>query len=194
MIHNQQQIISGLINGDTEIFKEVYHFYVNKLERFVLGYIHNKEETYDIVQNVFIILWEKRKTLEVNSNLLNYLITLAKNQSLNYIKHLKVQANYQGQNERLWKEMMLSAYALEKLHTDPLILEELDTVIKQSIDSLPGQCREIFMMSRFYSMKYNDIAQELNISVKTVEKKMSVSLQILRLALKDYLPVFLFCL
>src|SRR5208337_5234078 len=117
MISHQKQIISGLINGDTATFQEIYHCYVNKLERFVMAYIHNKEETYDIVQNVFIILWEKKETLKIDTNLQSYLLTLAKNQSLNFIKHQKVLTNYQGFHERLWKEMTLSGYALEQLHS-----------------------------------------------------------------------------
>src|SRR6266568_3829901 len=113
MIHTQKQIISSLKNGDVDIFEEVYHLYVNKLERFVVEYVNSKEEASDIVQNVFIVLWEKRQMLLNDTNLNNYLITLAKNQSLNFIKHQKVATNYQGYKERIWKEWLLSGYALE---------------------------------------------------------------------------------
>ena len=192
MIHNQKQIISSLKNDDIGIFEEVYHFYVNKLERFVTEYVNSKEEASDIVQNVFIVLWEKRETLTNDTNLNNYLITLAKNQSLNYIKHQKVCANYQGYKEKIWNEWMLSGYALEQFNSDHLVFEELYQTIQKSIDSLPGQCRDIFIMSRFEDKKYQEIADILSISIKTVEKKMSISLQIFRSALKDYLPFLVF--
>lgn len=187
------QLVSELKNGNIEVFEQIFHTYSKKLRRFAFEYVANDDEASDIMQNSFLTLWERKGSLTPETNLNNYLFTLIKNQCLNYLKHLKAQSNYTKGEEVISKELLLNYYALERFDGDKLIFEELSKTIERAIDSLPGQCREIFMMSRYEELKYHEIAERLNISVKTVEKKMSISLNILRLALKEFY-FFLFIL
>ena len=113
-------------------------------------------------------------------------VTLTKNQCLNYLRHARAQLNYVAKQEQKNAELLLNYYALEKLNENKFLFDELEIAAKQAIDSLPGQSREVFILSRVEGMKYQEIAQKLEISVKTVEKKMSIALEFLRNALKDY--------
>jgi RNA polymerase sigma-70 factor, ECF subfamily len=184
--------IADLKSGNLKAFESVFDSLSVRLERFAFEYVANKEDASDIVQSVFMTLWERKESLTDDTRIFNYLITLTKNQCLNYIKHTKAQRNYQQSKESLDRELMLNYYALERFDENKLIFEELSATIEKAIDSLPGQCREIFMMSRFEGLKYQEIADKLNISVKTVEKKMSISLSIMRSVLKDYYSLLFF--
>ncbi len=179
-------IVKDLQEGNIKAFEEVFFNYCPFLEKFAEGYVVSKDEASDIVQSVFLTFWERREKLKEDTNLNNYLITLTKNQCLNYLKHIKAKQNYLQNLTYNTNELLLNYYSLEQLNEDKLIFNELSTTIEKAIDSLPGQCREIFILSRFDNMKYQEIADKLGISVKTVEKKMSISLDILRVALKDY--------
>jgi RNA polymerase sigma-70 factor (ECF subfamily) len=186
------EVVNDIRSGNIKTFEEVFVNYFPFLQKFAEGYVSNKDEASDIVQSVFLSVWEKRDILKEDTNLNNYLITLTKNKCLNVIKHLKARHTYLQNQSYNVNELLLNYYALENLNEDKLVLNELTKVIEDAINSLPGQCKEIFMMSRFDNMKYHEIADKMGISVKTVEKKMSISLEILRTILKDYLVILLF--
>jgi RNA polymerase sigma-70 factor, ECF subfamily len=187
-------IVKDIQEGNIKTFEEVFINYYPFLQKFAEGYVSNGDEADDIVQSVFLSVWERKEKLKEDTNLNNYLITLTKNQCINYIKHLKAKQTYLQNQTCNINELLLNYYALEQLNEDKLIFNELSKSIEKAIDSLPGQCHEIFVMSRFENMKYHEIADRLCISVKTVEKKMSISLEILRVALKDYYFLFLLLL
>lgn len=186
------EVVNDIRSGNIKTFEEVFVNYFPFLQKFAEGYVSNKDEASDIVQSVFLSVWERKERLKEDTNLNNYLITLTKNQCLNFIKHLKAKQTFLQNQSYNVNELLLNYYALENLNEDKLILNELSKVIEDAINSLPGQCKEIFMMSRFDNMKYHEIADKMGISVKTVEKKMSISLEILRTVLKDYLVILLF--
>ena len=186
------EVVKDIQAGNIKTFEEVFINYYPFLQKFAEGYVNNKDEASDIVQSVFLSIWERKEKLKEDTNLNNYLITLTKNQCLNYIKHLKAKQTYLQNQSYNVNELLLNYYALEKLNENKLILNELSAMIESAINSLPEQCKEIFRMSRFENMKYHEIAEKLSISVKTVEKKMSISLEILRTVLKDYLFLVLF--
>ena len=190
MKFTNNNIIKDIQEGNIKTFEEVFINYCPFLEKFAEGYVMNKDEASDIVQSVFLSFWERKEKLKDDTNLNNYLITLTKNQCLNYLKHLKAKQTYLDYQTFNASELLLNYYALERLNEDRLIFNELSSSIEKAIDALPGQCREIFMMSRFENMKYHEIADKVGISVKTVEKKMSISLEILRLVLKEYYLFF----
>jgi len=180
------EIIDQIRCGSEKAFRVVYDLYFLRLERFAAAYVIDRGEAQDIVQSVFLTLWDRKESLYSETNLGNYLITLTKNQCLNYLRHERVQLNYLTRQEQKNAELLLNFYALERLNENKLLFDELEIAAKQAIDSLPGQSREVFILSRIEGMKYQEIAQKLEVSVKTVEKKMSIALELLRDALKDY--------
>jgi RNA polymerase sigma-70 factor (ECF subfamily) len=129
-----------------------------------------------LVQQLFVDLWVKREKIEVTSSVKSYLYRSVKNRCIDYLR-----------KEKNTSEI---SEAVEKLNQMPfrdLVEEaELNDRISKSINQLPEKCREIFLLCRFDGLKYAEIAQKLNISVKTVEMQMGIALKKLRESLSDY--------
>lgn len=182
----KKHIISELIEGNIKAFEGIFNHYYKSLLYFAISYVKNKDDATDIVQSIFLNLWERRTSLDSNTNLTAYLFTLTKNSCLNYLNHSKAQMNYLNSQEQKWKELQLNYYALENFNVNNLAYEELEITLRNTINSMPQESAQIFTLSRFEGLKYSEIAQKLNISVKTVEKKMSIALTQLREAFKKF--------
>jgi RNA polymerase sigma-70 factor (ECF subfamily) len=142
------------------------------------------ETAKEIVQDAFISLWEKRDSIDLSKPVKSYLTTIIYNKSLNYLRD----------NKKFNKDILTfeNLYPLsEQMTSDKLVTAEMEQKIKASIQELPEKCREIFVLSRFQNLKYQQIADKLQISVKTVEAQMSKALQHMRERLVDYITVFL---
>ena len=159
-------------------FKKIFETNYPRLLRFAGEYVGNTDDAEDILQNVFLKFWEKWLTLPKDANLSAYLLTMVKNHCLDFLKHRQVVNRYAT-------EMEFNCYAISKFDPDRTDIETLERLAEKAIAELPEQCRKIFEMSRYESLKYKEIAERLGISVKTVETHMSNALKLLRAALKD---------
>jgi RNA polymerase sigma-70 factor (ECF subfamily) len=155
--------------------------------RFAKEYVLREEDAENIVQDIFVLLWEKRDVLDIKVSLAPYLFTLVKNKCLDFLRHKTTE-------EEFVKEYEARQMALEQLNCAFSSDEDVEKILTAAINSLPERCREIFVKSRVEGKKYREIADELNISVNTVETQMSVALKKMRIILKDYLPLLLFFL
>lgn len=145
------------------------------------------DEAEDLVQQTFIKLWERRTQLDVAWSLKAYLYKTVHNACLNRIRSKQVQSKY----------LEFNALQLNTMHTQPDDTSpELTERLQKAMDLLPPQCRLIFELSRFEDLKYREIADQLGISIKTVETQMGKALRLMRLQLADYLVTVLwaFCL
>lgn len=184
MIDNQDKIIKGLKNGDKEIFEQVYREYYIPLCYYCLRYIEKFEDSEEIVQDLFLKLWEKHKELEINSSLKAYLYRAVQNYALNYLSKKKTKEKYlMIQSGQYFNNFDKGNVKLEE--------DELRLILKQAILKMPEKRRQIFELSRFDGLKYSKIASKLSISVKTVESQITKSLKYLRIVLKDYLPIII---
>lgn len=159
------------------LFKSHYRHLVN----FARQYVGDGDSCEDIVQKVFIRLWEKRAQIDPDQGVVSYLFTAVKNRALNHLRDSK-----KYRSELLDIECAEMDVAFE---VDHLAVDELKRKIAEALESLPEKCRLVFEMSRFEDMKYRDIAESLAISPKTVEAHMSKAIRKLRLHLKSYLTV-----
>lgn len=172
-------VISQSISNESEyefIFRQYYQGLCNYANMFLKD-IDNAEE---IVQSVFVKLWEKRETLQIEGSVKSYLYKAVYNASMNELKHGKIKENYlqmQARNEQIEHPLSQSN------------LRELEKNIEKALMNLPEQCRLIFKMSRFEDLKYREIASVLNISPKTVENQMGKALRLMRENLADYLTI-----
>ncbi|GAB4330305.1 MAG: RNA polymerase sigma-70 factor [Bacteroidales bacterium] len=159
-------------------FRRLFESHYNSLCRFAFGYLNNPDDAEEIVQEVFVNLWQKQDGLQRNEAMLKgWLYTSVKNRCLNWIRdHAKFASNY------LDIELEKSGSVEQYFEAE---VDDLTARIENAISKLPDRCREIFVLSRDRGMKYRQIAETLNISVKTVEVQMSKALRILRAALKD---------
>jgi len=147
---------------------------------FSMKYIGEMEEAKSLVHEVFISLWEKFETLPEDTNHRSYLYTAVRNRSLNYIRDRKKLVGLEDISEQGTEE------------TNAFEVRELEKEIELAINTLPEKCRMVFEMSRYEELKYAEIAQKMNISVKTVEAQMSKALSVLRQALAKYLSILFF--
>ncbi|MEQ8909909.1 MAG: RNA polymerase sigma-70 factor [Vicingaceae bacterium] len=169
-------------NGDRKAFEQLFRTYYTALCRFACGYLKDMAQAEDTVQTVFVKLWEKRDSLAVESSLKAYLFQAVKNSCFNALKHEKVKAEHQS---------FQFHNAESKSEERTLETNEINELIHKKLDELPEKRKVIFLMSREEGLKYAEIAEKLNISVKTVETQMSLALKFLREQLKH---VWLFLL
>ena len=192
---NQNQCMYQVLNnlGNQERFSQLYSMYFMKMLRFSQAYVGTEEDAKNIVQDVFLYLWEHIELLDTVNNTDAFLFTLIKNRCLNFIKHrLYVDSHKQSLQEVEEEEMQMNLYALEQFDENLCSVEDMERQLQKVIDALPERCRQIFMLSRMDGLKYKEIAARLEISVNTVENQISIALKKIRLELKEYLPMLLF--
>jgi RNA polymerase sigma-70 factor, ECF subfamily len=172
---------------ESDQFEFVFKTHFKGLNAYAYTILHSVTQAEEIVQEVFYKLWEKRTQLDIQSSLKAYLYRSVHNESLNHLKHQKVIAEHKRYTMQTQKE-----YDEENDPGIRLGTRDLEDKIRLALNELPEQCRTIFQLSRFESMKYHEIAGQLGLSVKTVENQMGKALKRLRLKLAEYLPFFLF--
>lgn len=182
-----------ILLGQEKGFKQVFDSYYPRLLRFAKEYVKDEHEAENILQNVFLTLWEKRSSLRVDTNLTAYLMTLVKSQCLNYLKHRKVMDHYSKTiTTAQQQETAFSYYAISKFEPEQMDIESLERMVEKAIGELPEQCRKVFELSRYDGLKYREISERMGISVKTIETHMSHALKALRIKLKDSFLAWLF--
>lgn len=174
-------------------FEEAYISYYARMKRFARQYVIREEDAENIVQDIFFELWEKQLDFTSFVNLNGFLFMMLKNRCIDFLrrKTLEQQAVDEIQSEYI-RTLKLKFESLEALDNKFLDESDIDTVIKNAIDRLPEKCREIFVMNKIEGKKQKVIAQELNISIHTVESQMAIAYKKLKEALKDHMPLFLF--
>ncbi len=168
--------------GDEKAFETLFHKYYGYLCMYATKIINDDSSAEEIVQDFFVKLWEKREKLNIETSINNYLFRSVKNLCINYIQHNKTKVRY--------AKNVLSE--IENNISDDSNFTEIDLSkkIEESIDSLPEKRKEIFRLNRQEGLKYHEIAQKLNVSIKTVETQMSLAIKTLREKLKDYNSFF----
>ena len=188
MNEKEQQLLKRLKNDDEAAFKVLFNDFYSKLYYFVLEFIPLKDIAENIVQDTLVTLWNKRNELKDDSNLTSYLFTVAKNNSLKKLRDKKYSQKL-FTNTMDVGELDLNVETLSTVDTSVCAFMDIEQIIQETLASLPPQCRKVFELSRFQEMKNREIAEELNISIKTVEKHISKGIKTFKVALKDYLPL-----
>lgn len=176
--------INFIKNGNEAAFEKIFKMYFKNLHAFAYTFTKDDVIAEEMVQNVFFKIWEKKDQLQIDDSLKAYLYRSVHNESLNHLKHLKIKTSFQLQYSGNMESSNQDA-------SNQMMASELEDKIQKAISELPPQCRTIFQMSRFEQLKYQQIADQLNISIKTVENQMGKALKVLRLKLVEYLPFLL---
>ena len=172
-------ILQRMIEGDEDAFKYFFDTYYDDLCNFVNSYLREESISEDIVQNIFIYLWEKKGSLNLKNSVKAYLYTASKNKSLNYLRNIKTQ-------NRITEEHFSQSDITTGSTDQYLEFEELKSIINQAIGRLPARCKKIYQLSRDREMTNKEIASELGISVKTVENQITIALK----KIKDFLALY----
>jgi RNA polymerase sigma-70 factor (ECF subfamily) len=179
-----EQLFKSLKTGDITAFEMLFRTYYQPLCNYAYTYVQDRDEAEEIVQSTFLNVWEKRDSLTIHTGVKPYLYAMVRNACLNVLKHDKVKKQHAAM------EMAVADRSAESV-ARMVLATELEDRIYRAMDKLPEQCRLVFKLSRFEELKYQEIANQLNLSVKTVENQMGKALRIMRDQLKDYLPLAL---
>lgn len=176
---DDQTLLLATQSGDAPAFDTLFRNYYAPLCRYARSLTEgDMDAAEDLVQQVFVKLWEQRSSFNVQWSVKAYLYKMVHNRGLNRIRDAKTEARYKTHH----------AAQLEQQHDhQPGAASELSERIQNALATLPTECRRIFELSRFEAMKYREIADQLGISIKTVETQMGKALRIMRTELADYL-------
>ncbi len=184
------ELFDQIKSGDQKALELLFSIYFPRLNDFARNVAKDDVISQDIVQEVFVKVWEKKAEIE-NVNLEAYLFRLVRNRCIDYIKHLKVVNNRMQEIQISSKYEEL--YRIDFIGNEPYVLieQELKQKIEKTIQSLPDRCREVFILSRLNGLKNKEIAEKLNINIKNVERHLSRAMQSFRENLSEELPIAL---
>ena len=171
-----QEVLWAIRSGDKDAFQKLFNTCYGDLCHYAATILKDMDEAEDVVQGVFLKIWENRNELDIKHNVRSYLFRTVYHKCINQLEHRVVKLKYQdhGKRER----------SLDVQHPE-VFPQEVEDNIKQAIGKLPPQCRKVFLLSRYEELRYSEIAHKLNISVNTVENQVSKALKILRAELKN---------
>jgi RNA polymerase sigma-70 factor (ECF subfamily) len=166
--------------GDESAFDTVFRSHYAHLVRMAESIVREGAVAEEVAQEVMLELWRRRETLRVEQTFRAYLLRSTRNRALNHVRHQRVVA----------REAMIAAIDFPSAPSveDEMLGTELEQAVRSAINGLPEKCREVFQLSREHGLKYAEIAVALEISVKTVEKRMGQALAELRARLEQWLP------
>lgn len=170
-----------VIDDDEKAFKKLFELFYPALSMYAKKYIEEQSVREDIVQDVFVTLWEDRKRLTITSSVRNYLMVSVRNRCFNHL-------HKEGLN-RQYQESALKESEIE--NEEMYLLTELYELLDKTLAKLPETFRIVFEMHGMQGKDYNEIAKALNISVRTAKRYKSQVIDVLKKELKDYLPFIL---
>ena len=164
--------------NDLKALRHLFDSYYKELVRFSMKIVMNKEISEEIVQDVFIRIWNNRYTLKIEKSVNAYLIASVKNASINYLK---------SRHARIRFVRLEDSGDFQEYHSaeDYIITQELKKVIHEAVQALPPKCKIIFNLSRNAGLSNQDIANQLKISRKTVQTQIGIAIQRIKKALKN---------
>jgi RNA polymerase sigma-70 factor (ECF subfamily) len=184
MIPDFDQYWQKIKSNDICALEKVYTHSFRYLVKYAYGLTENIQISEEIVQDVFLYIWQKRSVLEIKSSFKSYLLQCVHNHALNEIRHYntrKESVNITG-SEKTWK-FITDTYDLNSDFIERIFCDETEAIIENAIMALPDQCGKVFRMSRFKSMKNNEIAVMLGISENTVKSHIQAALRKIATAL-----------
>jgi len=165
-----------LRKGSQEAFKQVFELLFDALFSYAMNFVKEKEEAEELVQEAFLMIWDRRKMIDNEFNVKAYLYKSIHNQALNHLRHLKVV------NQHVDEEIYIKSSVEKGKEPNPFLTK----AINEAIDKLPSRSKLIFKMSRIEGLRHREIAQELGISEKTVEVQIRKARHFLQKKLKKY--------
>ena len=185
---NDANYIAELRSGDERVFRKIMDFWYSRLFNFANGYLVNSENSKEVVQDVFLQLWDNRLKLAENTSLNAYLFILTRNRCIDLIRRERLMLQFRTDKQEEYLRLTENFNALSDPILDNIFASELQTEIDQTINSLPDQCRKVFILSRTNGLKNREISEILNLSEKTVESHLTKALRTIRSMLEQKFP------
>ncbi len=175
-MENEQELVRALISGSKEAFADLYVSYKGRLLYFCNRFLKDSSRSEDVIQDIFIQIWESRHKLNPDLSFSGYVHTLSQNKILNILRQYDVHSRFvQG----TIKKQIISTTGTE----DEIIENDLAKILNEAIENLSPKQKEVFRLSRIRGLTYKEIAELLKISVPTVQEHASLALK----KIKEYL-------
>jgi RNA polymerase sigma-70 factor, ECF subfamily len=182
---NDLFLAGSVLRADEQAFEKLFADWYGLLHAYACSVLRDEALAGEAVQAVFCRIWERRDQLRIQASVSAYLFGSVYHECVSWLRRAKTQRRYRS-DVRL--RLGNSAGRSMGQASDKAEAGELERRYQRALDELPEQCRAIFQLSRFSELKYKEIAEQLGISVKTVEAQISKALKLLRVRLADFLP------
>ncbi len=160
--------------GDVQAFEAMFRAYKNDLGAFVASYLRSREGAEEVIQELFLHLWQQRHVWDLAAPLNIYLFRAARNRAISWLRHERVEAEFRERVARGGADAF--APRQPPPSDEAARVEELEDAIEQAVRTLPDRCREVFRLNRYHHLSYAEVAAVMGISVKTVEVQMGRAL------------------
>ncbi|PKQ60487.1 hypothetical protein BZG02_19230 [Labilibaculum filiforme] len=181
MLEDKDNILKNIQRGNLQEFEKLFKAFYPSLCNYALRFVKDTNQAEEIVQELFCQLWETRKNLKIHTSLKAYLYKATYFNSLQVLRKRGVKTQYEEYIKTHKPESSLPINSVEE--------KEIYSIVQNTLANLPERCSQIFKMSRFEGLKYQEIAIKLSVSVKTVEANMGKALKAFRKNLKDYVGI-----
>lgn len=183
-----QEYLGALKLGSEKAFREIMDCWYKRLFNFANGYLNNQENTKEVLQDVFLKLWDNRHQLAENTVLNAYLFTLTRNRCIDLIRRERLVIQFKNDKQEEYLRLSENFNALSDPILDNIFEREVQNEVNHAISALPEQCRKVFMLSRSNGMKNKEISAMLNLTEKTIESHLTKALKTIRRALEQKFP------
>ncbi|MEI7523219.1 MAG: RNA polymerase sigma-70 factor [Mariniphaga sp.] len=184
VLADERQIFEAIKRNDNGAYEKIFRAYYRPMTAYAFRFLGNLPESESVVQDVFLRLWQNRTEIMITSSLMHYLFRSVKNHCINFLEHERIKSRYQAfviQNETDRNDY-------REFFPEPDLMNRIEA----AISALPPKRQEIFRLAREEGLKYREIAERLELSVKTIETQMSLALKQLRESLKVLKHLVLF--
>ena len=179
MDNNNDILLFNLIKeGNKNAFEKLFRKYYTAICRYIYNYLNDTDTAEEIAQDMFVYFWENAQNKNINTSVKGYLFTSAKNFTLNHIKKMKTRRKY---------HMAVSGVLQENDEFNDDKMYTFKILIKQALLTLPEKCRDIFVLSKYEGLTYEEISVYLGLSQKTVENQMGIALRKIRAWMQPYM-------
>lgn len=180
------------MNDYQKYFEKLYVDYLHKVEFYAYNYLQDMDMARSVAQESFLTIWERKKEMDWEHGTVKYLFVITRNNCINILRKRVAHSKFSKYSRE--RDLVLNMEALEKDSSISLYSEELNRLVVRAMKKMTVKVRETFLLSKVSGLKNREIAEKLNISLSTVECRLTVAYRILRIALKDYLPFLLWFL
>jgi RNA polymerase sigma-70 factor (family 1) len=170
---SENELIQQLIKGDAAAFTEVYEVYKDSVFAFAYSLTKSRETAEEVVQNVFLKLWEKREQLKIDHSFLAFVKKVTYNQVIDFFRKVKT-------DKALQQKIYLKIESIRSGSEEYLLGKELEKLYRQAIETLPAQQKKIYLLSRESDLTYEEIANLLNLSRNTVRNHLAEAVKAIR--------------
>jgi len=182
MKYSEKELVERLCDGDIEAFHKIFGSNYKHLVRYAMKFVMDLDAAEDIIQQTFLYLWEKRNALNIGQSLKSYLFRSVHNACINYLKQ------DQRKDEHIRSFLLDVNRNYNETGLTYVLDHELKDEIEKAVNDLPETCQYIFRLSRYDGMKNKEIANQMSISIRTVETQIYRALKVMKERLKEYSP------